>query len=64
MKSRMKNETRQQDPREAILKFAEEAKNDPYWIAPAYKKAGNVLAEKVYEDENEAAREEKKRRRK
>jgi hypothetical protein len=27
-----------QDPREAILKFAKEAEENPYWIAPAYKK--------------------------
>lgn len=27
-----------QDPREAILKFAKDAEENPYWIAPAYKK--------------------------
>ncbi|XP_053979244.1 gastrulation defective protein 1 homolog [Hylaeus anthracinus] len=27
-----------QDPREAILKFAKVAEENPYWIAPAYKK--------------------------
>ncbi|XP_054271194.1 gastrulation defective protein 1 homolog [Macrosteles quadrilineatus] len=27
-----------QDPREAILKFAKEAAEDPYWITPAYSK--------------------------
>lgn len=27
-----------QDPREAILKFAKEAEENPYWIAPAYQK--------------------------
>ncbi|XP_043288250.1 gastrulation defective protein 1 homolog [Venturia canescens] len=27
-----------QDPREAILKFAKEAEENPYWIAPAYSK--------------------------
>lgn len=27
-----------QDPREAILKYAKEAEEDPYWIAPAYSK--------------------------
>ncbi|XP_073812872.1 gastrulation defective protein 1 homolog [Musca autumnalis] len=26
-----------QDPREAILKYAKEAEENPYWIAPAYK---------------------------
>jgi len=28
-----------QDPREAILRFAKEAEENPYWIAPAYKKS-------------------------
>lgn len=27
-----------QDPREAILKYAKEAEENPFWIAPAYKK--------------------------
>lgn len=27
-----------QDPREAILKYAKEAEENPYWIAPAYQK--------------------------
>lgn len=27
-----------QDPREAILRFAKDAEENPYWIAPAYKK--------------------------
>ncbi|KAK0161296.1 hypothetical protein PV327_009781 [Microctonus hyperodae] len=27
-----------QDPREAILKYAKDAEENPYWIAPAYKK--------------------------
>ncbi|KAK9498387.1 hypothetical protein O3M35_003032 [Rhynocoris fuscipes] len=27
-----------QDPREAILRYAKEAEENPYWIAPAYKK--------------------------
>lgn len=27
-----------QDPREAILKFAKDAAENPYWIAPAYAK--------------------------
>lgn len=26
-----------QDPREAILKYAKEAEENPYWITPAYK---------------------------
>lgn len=28
----------EQDPREAILKYAKVAEEDPYWITPAYKK--------------------------
>lgn len=28
----------QQDPREAILKYAKDAAENPYWIAPAYSK--------------------------
>lgn len=28
----------EEDPREAILKFAKDAEENPYWIAPAYKK--------------------------
>lgn len=31
-----------QDPREAILKYAKEAEENPYWIAPAYKKTQPV----------------------
>lgn len=27
-----------QDPREAILKYAKDAEENPYWIAPAYAK--------------------------
>lgn len=27
-----------QDPREAILKYAKDAAENPYWIAPAYAK--------------------------
>lgn len=27
-----------QDPREAILKYAKEAEEDPFWVSPAYKK--------------------------
>lgn len=27
-----------QDPREAILKYAKDAEENPYWIAPAYSK--------------------------
>ncbi|ORZ37407.1 hypothetical protein BCR44DRAFT_1459930 [Catenaria anguillulae PL171] len=45
------------DPREAILKYAEVAAKDPYWITPAYKatQPEQVLADKVVE-EDEAER--------
>uniref|UniRef100_A0A915JPV3 WD repeat-containing protein 70 n=1 Tax=Romanomermis culicivorax TaxID=13658 RepID=A0A915JPV3_ROMCU len=41
-----------EDPREAILKHAEAAAKDPYWVTPAYKKnqPKSVLAEKVEEE--------------
>ena len=26
------------DPREALLKYAKEAADNPYWVAPAYKR--------------------------
>ncbi|KAJ3300103.1 hypothetical protein HK104_004572 [Borealophlyctis nickersoniae] len=64
MRSKLKNTMRDEDPREAILRHAEEAAADPYWVAPAYKKnqPKPVLAESVFEDEEEALRSEKKRR--
>jgi hypothetical protein len=54
-----------EDPREAILKYAEIAEKDPYWVAPAYKESQPKpqLAEGVYLNEEEAKREAKKRRR-
>jgi WD repeat-containing protein 70 len=41
------------DPREAILKYAEEAEKDPYWVAPAYKNTQPtlLLAPEVFEDD-------------
>lgn len=44
-----------QDPREAILKYAKEAEENPYWIAPAYAKTQpkNVLASTSQEDSDE-----------
>ena len=64
MKSIVKDRTVNDDPREAILKYAEEAEKDPYWVAPAYKKNQpvNKLAPFVYEDEDEANRESRKKR--
>jgi hypothetical protein len=63
MRGMLKNPIRNQDPREEILKFAKDAAEDPYWIAPAYKN-GHVLGDNVYEDEYEAKRDQSKRRRK
>lgn len=42
-----------QDPREAILKYAKEAEENPYWIAPAYSKT-QPKAIFVNEDEPES----------
>ncbi|KAJ1921495.1 hypothetical protein IWQ60_006738 [Tieghemiomyces parasiticus] len=36
MKNIVKNTTFDEDPREALLKYAKEAEENPYWIAPAY----------------------------
>jgi WD40 repeat protein len=54
-----------EDPRQAILSHAEEALNNPYWVAPAYKKTqpNPVYSSSVYANEEEAKREAKKRRR-
>ena len=54
-----------EDPREAILKYAEIAEKDPYWVAPAYKESQPKpqFADSVYLNEEEAKREAKKRRR-
>lgn len=39
-----------QDPREAILRFAKEAEENPYWIAPAYKK---TQPKTIFQQDNE-----------
>ncbi|KAI9135878.1 hypothetical protein BKA69DRAFT_1137877 [Paraphysoderma sedebokerense] len=68
MKSIIKDTSREEDPREAILRHAQAAAEDPYWIAPAYKKTQPkaVLAEKVSDEEEEEEEEgsgmEKKRK--
>ncbi|RKO86257.1 WD40-repeat-containing domain protein [Blyttiomyces helicus] len=68
MKTIMRDTTRDEDPRDAILKYAEEAAENPYWVAPAYKKnqPDTKYTERVYEDEDEdairAAAEAKKRK--
>ncbi|KAJ3400922.1 WD repeat-containing protein 70 [Chytridiales sp. JEL 0842] len=60
----VKDRTREEDPREAILKHAAEADSKPFWIAPAYKQnqPKPVLAPQVFEDEDEAERAAKKQR--
>ncbi|KAJ3029526.1 hypothetical protein HDV00_009551 [Rhizophlyctis rosea] len=65
MRSVIKDTTRDEDPREAILKHAEAAKANPYWVAPAYKRTqpDPRLAQAVYEDEDEAERAAAKKRR-
>eukprot|EP00842_Homolaphlyctis_polyrhiza_P001540 jgi/Hompol1/2387/HPOL_001445-RA len=66
LKSITKDTRRQEDPREAILKFADAAAADPYWVAPAYKSTQPqaVLSSSVYENELEKEIEERKKRRK
>ncbi|TPX72312.1 hypothetical protein SpCBS45565_g00625 [Spizellomyces sp. 'palustris'] len=65
LKGIIKDTSRDEDPREAILKHAKDAEENPYWIAPAYKKnqPKTIYAEQVYEDEDEAARAAAKKRR-
>ncbi|KPJ08622.1 Gastrulation defective protein 1-like [Papilio machaon] len=40
----------EQDPREAILKYAKEAEENPFWVAPAYKK---TQPQPIFQNENE-----------
>lgn len=47
-----------QDPREAILKYAKEAAENPYWISPAYAKTQpKVILEGVAEDKDSGTEE-------
>ncbi|CAH4023529.1 unnamed protein product [Pieris brassicae] len=39
----------EQDPREAILKYAKEAEENPFWVAPAYK---NTQPKTIFADED------------
>ncbi|XP_057661249.1 gastrulation defective protein 1 homolog [Diorhabda carinulata] len=48
-----------QDPREAILKYAKEAEENPYWITPAYK---NTQPKPTYAENDDDEPEEKKSR--
>ncbi len=65
MQTILKDTTRDEDPREAILRHAEAAKLDPLWIAPAYEKSQpkTIFAEKVYEHEDEEKQDAHKKRR-
>ncbi|KAI9207280.1 WD40-repeat-containing domain protein [Polychytrium aggregatum] len=65
MKGIMKDTTRDEDPREAILKYAEVAEKNPMWVSQAYQKTQPVakFAESVYEDEDEEQRDQLKKRR-
>ncbi|KAG5880176.1 hypothetical protein JTB14_001666 [Gonioctena quinquepunctata] len=42
-----------QDPREAILKFAKDAEENPYWITPAYKSTQPKACTSTYSEEEE-----------
>ncbi|KAI8098356.1 WD40-repeat-containing domain protein [Gilbertella persicaria] len=50
IKSFAKDTTRDEDPREALLKYAEVAENDPQWVGNVYKK---TQPKPVFEDEQE-----------
>lgn len=50
-----------QDPREAILRFAKEAAENPYWISPAYAKTQpNTIFQPDGEDKDEPSTKKKK----
>ncbi|RGB25668.1 WD40-repeat-containing domain protein [Rhizophagus diaphanus] len=55
MKELIKDTTRDEDPREALLKYAAISEDDPQWIGNAYKKTQPkaVLAETTGEEEEE-----------
>ncbi|KAJ3022627.1 hypothetical protein HKX48_005689 [Thoreauomyces humboldtii] len=63
MRGLIKDTMRDEDPREAILRHAKDAAENPFWIAPAYKKnqPKTVYAEEVYE-EGEATQGDAKKR--
>uniref|UniRef100_A0A8D9EI41 Gastrulation defective protein 1 homolog n=1 Tax=Cacopsylla melanoneura TaxID=428564 RepID=A0A8D9EI41_9HEMI len=50
-----------QDPREAILKYAKDAAENPYWITPAYKKTQPDAIFKKEEDSDDEAESKKPR---
>ncbi|KAK9728598.1 hypothetical protein K7432_000946 [Basidiobolus ranarum] len=53
MRDIIKDTSREEDPREAFLKHAKDAEDDPYWVAPAYKKfqPKPVFDENDYEED-------------
>ncbi|KAI9095137.1 WD40-repeat-containing domain protein [Phlyctochytrium arcticum] len=65
LKNLVKDTTRDEDPREAILKHAKDAEENPYWVAPAYRRNAPtaIYANAVYEDDDEAERAAAKKRR-
>ncbi|CAG8537772.1 16632_t:CDS:10 [Acaulospora colombiana] len=55
MKELIKDTTRDEDPRKALLKFAQVSEDDPQWIGKAYKKTqpNPILADTTGEEEEE-----------
>lgn len=53
IKSFAKDTTRDEDPREALLKYAELAENDPLWVNNVYKKTQPKPVFQEEEDEEE-----------
>ena len=55
MQGLIKNEQRDMDPREALLKIAKEAESDPVWVLPAYKKTQptNIFNQEALKQEKE-----------
>ena len=47
----VKNKDDHINPRERILRHAEESAKNPYWIDPAYKDSGKPVFREVTEDE-------------
>lgn len=50
---KVKASLRDADPRVAILRYAKDAAENPFWVAPAYKRTQPtaVLADKVIDDD-------------
>ncbi|KAM3955498.1 gastrulation defective protein 1 homolog [Aphomia sociella] len=52
----------EQDPREAILKYAKEAEENPFWVAPAYKKTQPQTIFQTNEEDEEGPSDAKKQK--